>query len=141
MNATIRDVMEFSKEFERMCAAHPNCDIKCPFNRNCPSLKTVTEEHVEILSKWVSENPAPIYVITFNYKDVREMDEACGEIVGATTDMYKAQQLFDEAIISARARFADFDCYEENSEKYEAWKSEDAGSFYFTVEINKLIGG
>lgn len=134
----IRDVIEFAKEFERMCSEYPHCELECPFNRDCPNLKTITEEHVNVLSKWVDKHPAPTYVVVTTYRIPDETDGASTSVVAATADINEARRIFSNEVASLQAHFKDCDCSEGSIDKHESWKSEDAGSYYFTVEIKKV---
>ena len=60
-------ILEFAKEFKRMCTAHHVCQ-GCPLqhNKNCISISALNEDTIKTVMKWSKENPKESFVIDRN---------------------------------------------------------------------------
>ena len=60
-------ILEFAKEFRRMCTAHHVCQ-GCPLqhNKNCISISALNEDTIKTVMKWSKENPKESFVIDRN---------------------------------------------------------------------------
>lgn len=135
-----KSVLEFVSEFNRLCGSYPNCEIECPFNRNCPSLKTITESDIEILNNWIAENKPKHYAVVMDWADPRIDEESGTVVVGVGHNMNEAKQIYERQLAHEKEVYVGtmFDSFEESSTRFEAWEADNYPNCHVLLYIQEV---